>query len=237
MEIDAYSAQNELSFSLGRSLVEPQLNLISRNDHQMQVERRVMEVLLYFVERPGRVVTRDELLSTFWSESLSNDEALTQAISKLRKALGDSAGESRSIQTIRKVGYRLVAPVAYHEPIRLSPHRVERSTTGRVHALKRRDRSWIAISGLAVVTCFNALAISGLFTPGPEPQQPRMVRMRAIQPGVDTTNVELGSSKAVNAFVNSGDLDSESDWMIEAGTSGLNAEDFVKLVEFIQEQK
>jgi hypothetical protein len=147
-----------------------------------------MLVLLFLVERAGRVVTRDEILSALWSDSFSNDEALTQAVSKLRKALGDSAGESRTIQTIRKVGYRLIGPV--------SPHKRQEDSPSGVSVLdpmpaprKRRNWSWAAIAVVGVVTGMNALA---LYTTEAKPAQ-RMVMARTIIPGVDTSDVDLGT--------------------------------------------
>jgi DNA-binding winged helix-turn-helix (wHTH) protein len=70
-----------------------------------------MEVLLFLAARPGEPVSREELLSGVWPGVLVGDDVLTQAVTKLRKALGDDARSPSYIETISKRGYRLVAPV------------------------------------------------------------------------------------------------------------------------------
>lgn len=71
----------------------------------------MVEVLGYLARRAGEVVSREELLSTVWPGVVVGDDALTQAIIKLRKALGDDAHNPTYIETISKRGYRLIAPV------------------------------------------------------------------------------------------------------------------------------
>ena len=72
---------------------------------------RLLEVLL---ERPGEVVTREELRSRIWpNESFGDfDQAVNVAIAKLRGALGDSADNPRYIETLPRRGYRFIADVA-----------------------------------------------------------------------------------------------------------------------------
>ncbi len=70
-----------------------------------------MELLLVLASRPGQVVSREELLSTVWPGVVVGDEALSQVVTKLRKALGDDARLPTYIETISKRGYRLIAPV------------------------------------------------------------------------------------------------------------------------------
>src|SRR6185369_15180281 len=70
-----------------------------------------MAVLVYLAQRPGEVVSRETLLAAAWPGVVVSDDAVTQVVIKLRKALGDSAETPAYIQTISKRGYRLVAPV------------------------------------------------------------------------------------------------------------------------------
>jgi DNA-binding winged helix-turn-helix (wHTH) protein/TolB-like protein/Tfp pilus assembly protein PilF len=92
--------------------VEPALNQLSRAGNAQKLEPKAMAVLLYLAERPREVVRRETLLAALWPGAVVGDDSLTQAIIKLRKALGDSAESPLYIQTIAKGGYRLVAPVA-----------------------------------------------------------------------------------------------------------------------------
>lgn len=95
---------------IGDWRVDPAANELERAGESVRVEPKVMQVLLVLAERGG-VVSREELLSTVWPGVVVGEEALTQAIIKLRRALGDDSRSPSYIQTISKRGYRLIAPV------------------------------------------------------------------------------------------------------------------------------
>jgi DNA-binding winged helix-turn-helix (wHTH) protein/TolB-like protein/cytochrome c-type biogenesis protein CcmH/NrfG len=98
-------------FRVGPWLVTPALDELRRGDEHVKLEPKAMEVLLFLAARPGEPVSRDELLSGVWPGVIVGDDVLTQAVTKLRKALGDDARSPSYIETIAKRGYRLVAPV------------------------------------------------------------------------------------------------------------------------------
>jgi len=98
-------------FSVGDWYVEPALKRLSRGGESMQVEPRIMHVLVCLAGRPGEVVSRPDLMEAVWGEVVVNEEALTHAISQLRRVFGDDARTPSFIQTIHKTGYRLIAPV------------------------------------------------------------------------------------------------------------------------------
>lgn len=99
------------SFYLGPALVEPLRNIICLNGHEIHIEPKIMQVLLFLVERQGEVCTRDELLSTAWPDTFPSDGVLAKAICTLRKALADRTRNPVFIETIPKVGYRLMVSV------------------------------------------------------------------------------------------------------------------------------
>lgn len=72
------------------------------------LEPRVFDLLLTLVERPGLTASRDHLIETVWGEVEGSDEALSQAVAKLRRALGDDARAPRFIETVPKLGYRWI---------------------------------------------------------------------------------------------------------------------------------
>src|SRR4029077_2361664 len=74
-------------------------------------EPKIMQVLVVLAERAGEVVTRDELMSRVWNGVFVTDAALHAAIRDLRRLFDDDAERPRVIETIRKRGYRLIAPV------------------------------------------------------------------------------------------------------------------------------
>ncbi len=104
------------SLELGEWLVQPDQNRISRPGASVQLEPRLMDVLVFFAGRAGEVVSRDQLIEGVWKVEFITEWAITRAIAKLRRALGDLAGEPRYIETISKRGYRLLAPVKVAAP-------------------------------------------------------------------------------------------------------------------------
>lgn len=79
---------------------------------RQRLEPKVAEVLLHLAGRAGQVVSRDELLTAVWPGVVVGDDALTQVVIKLRKALGDDARRPAYIETLSKRGYRLIATVS-----------------------------------------------------------------------------------------------------------------------------
>jgi Tol biopolymer transport system component/DNA-binding winged helix-turn-helix (wHTH) protein len=98
--------------SIGKWKIRPAENRISGNGKTVQVEPRAMHVLVCLAARPGEVITRAELMQTVWGETVVLEKALTSVISDLRHALDDDPANPHLIETIRKVGYRLIAPVS-----------------------------------------------------------------------------------------------------------------------------
>jgi len=96
---------------IGDWLADPAANRIDRDGVTVRIEPKAMEVLMALADRAGCVIGREELLQTVWPGVVVGDEALTQAVIKLRKALGDNPRAPSYIETISKRGYRLIAPV------------------------------------------------------------------------------------------------------------------------------
>lgn len=98
-------------FSIGDWLVEPELNAISRAGDTLHLEPKVMQVLLQLAAHPGQVLSKERLIELVWPDTFVSDDALTRCISVLRREMQDDPHTPRYIQTITKVGYRLVAEV------------------------------------------------------------------------------------------------------------------------------
>src|SRR6516225_8620304 len=80
---------------------------------QIRIPGQPFKILAILLERPGEVVTREELRKGLWSSETFVDfeHSLNSAVKKLREALGDSAESPRYIETLPRVGYRFIAPV------------------------------------------------------------------------------------------------------------------------------
>src|SRR5215468_4424018 len=91
---------------------------LRKNGFRIKLQEQPFRILVYLLERPGEVVTRDELRVRLWPDDtfVEFDKALSTAANKLREALGDNAGNPRFIETIPRRGYRFIAPVQPGSP-------------------------------------------------------------------------------------------------------------------------
>ena len=85
--------------------------LLTRGDEQISLTPKVFETLLYLVENSGKVVGKNELMSAIWTDTIVEENNLSQNISILRRTLGEKRGEHRFIATIPGQGFKFVAPV------------------------------------------------------------------------------------------------------------------------------
>jgi TolB-like protein/DNA-binding winged helix-turn-helix (wHTH) protein/Flp pilus assembly protein TadD len=106
-----FYSPDDKDFRLGDWRVSPQCNEISRGGDTIRLEPRTMAALLCLSASPGQVVTRDRLESTVWPGMVVGYDALSNTVARLRRALGDDPRHPQFIETIPKVGYRLVAEV------------------------------------------------------------------------------------------------------------------------------
>jgi len=141
--------------------VRPHRNQIERGGEIVHLAPKSMAVLDILASASNSVVTRQELFDSVWPGAVVSDESLTQRIADLRKAFGDSAQNPRIIETIPKVGFRLIPPVI---PLEQEPGiRPEFRGAGRS---KTRLKWFLPIAaGLLVV----ALALWRFLPTRPEP--------------------------------------------------------------------
>ena len=109
-------AGNALSvrFRVGEWLIDPALDEISRGTEVVKLEPRMMRLLCRLAETHGQVVSSQQLLDSVWSGVVVGSASVYQAISALRKILGDSEATPTYIATVLRKGYRLLAAV---EPV------------------------------------------------------------------------------------------------------------------------
>jgi transcriptional activator of cad operon len=135
---------------IGEWCVSPESRQISKNGEATRLEERAMRLLLCLAERPGEVVSIDDLLSQVWSGVIVSSDSVYQAVASLRRQLGDDPKQPSYIATVPRLGYRMVAKVdAWNEfssPIATAPK--------RPHFL----RAGIA-QAIAVVVCISLLTV------------------------------------------------------------------------------
>jgi Tol biopolymer transport system component/DNA-binding winged helix-turn-helix (wHTH) protein len=105
------SWKREAPFRLGDLEVLPASGELRGRRGVERLRPLLMDILLRLAAEPGAVVRRETLLEDVWPRRMVNDEVLSRAIAELRTALGDDARVARYIETLPKLGYRLVATV------------------------------------------------------------------------------------------------------------------------------
>jgi len=98
-------------YRLGGWTVRRHRNRIERGTESIHLAPKAMAVLDCLVKASNSVVTRQEIFDSVWRGAVVSDEALTQRIAEIRKAFGDSVHKPNFIETIPKVGFRLIPPV------------------------------------------------------------------------------------------------------------------------------
>jgi DNA-binding winged helix-turn-helix (wHTH) protein len=91
--------------------IDQQRQEVTRDGSRLKLQGKVYQILLILLERPGEVVTREELRSRLWPADthVNYDANVNTAVNKLRQALGDSSDNPVYIETIPRKGYCLLA--------------------------------------------------------------------------------------------------------------------------------
>lgn len=84
---------------------------LRREGAPVELGSRYFDALVLMAEQPGELVSKDRFMDEVWRGIPVTDEALTQCIRTLRRAVGDEAGNPRFIQTVPKHGYRFLAAI------------------------------------------------------------------------------------------------------------------------------
>src|SRR5689334_15719335 len=79
---------------------------------EIALRPKTLAVLLHLLERPGRLVTKDELLDAVWPDTSVTDAVLKVSIREIREALGDDQRRPKFIETAQRAGYRFIGEVA-----------------------------------------------------------------------------------------------------------------------------
>jgi eukaryotic-like serine/threonine-protein kinase len=102
-------------YRFGKFVLDPGRRTLSRADSPVAVTPKAFDVLLFLVQNPNRLVTKEELLEAVWGDTFVEEGNLTQYISHLRKAFGHHSEDARLIVTISRKGYQFTAPVTVAE--------------------------------------------------------------------------------------------------------------------------
>ena len=139
---------------------------LTKRGLRIRLQEQPFQVLAMLLQRPGELVTREELREKTWGQTVVDfDQGLNKAINKIREALGDSAENPRFVETVARRGYRFLADVTpidaaadrQLEPETKGPvtptdfHRVEVADAGVPPKQLYRSRTWRGVGlGLAL---------------------------------------------------------------------------------------
>jgi DNA-binding winged helix-turn-helix (wHTH) protein len=86
---------------------------LRRQGLRVKLNTQPFQMLLMLLERPGVVLTREEISRALWPDGtfVDYDHGVNSAVNRIRKALGDKAGHPRFVETLARRGYRFIAPV------------------------------------------------------------------------------------------------------------------------------
>src|SRR5438270_5283943 len=138
------------AFQFGAFELNPHTREFRKNGVKLKLQEQPLQILLLLLERPGELVTRDDIQRRLWPENtyVDFDNAINSAVRKLRDALGDAADNPRFIETIARRGYRFIAPVISPSPVQpvRSPARDRKERRFPIH--KGR---WVALAAVVVL--------------------------------------------------------------------------------------
>jgi Tol biopolymer transport system component/DNA-binding winged helix-turn-helix (wHTH) protein len=130
-------------------LVDVPANRVARGDVEIRLTPKAMAVLRELIGRAGTVVRRDDLLGIVWRDGFPTDDVLTHAITELRRALEDDPKQPKLIETIPKVGYRLLGAVEVTDDVGDGAVPTEPPTPSLPESPP--ERPWLLLSALAVL--------------------------------------------------------------------------------------
>lgn len=141
-------------FRVGEYTVLPLLGQISGPAGSSHLQPKAVDVLVCLAAAPGQVIEHEAILEEVWGDPKASHDALSHAVSEIRRCFGDRADHPTHVQTITKRGYRLIAPVEL-----LEEHHAVEETTAREDfsslaafwsALKKRKVVRVAIAYAAI---------------------------------------------------------------------------------------
>jgi TolB-like protein/DNA-binding winged helix-turn-helix (wHTH) protein/Tfp pilus assembly protein PilF len=99
------------TITFGPYRLDPANARLWRETQPLRLTPKAFQVLCYLAERPGQLVSKDELFQAVWTDTIISEATLTSAIQEIRKALADNAREPQYVETVPKRGFRFIGEV------------------------------------------------------------------------------------------------------------------------------
>lgn len=207
--------QDNHSYEFGRFRLKVAERVLLREGELVPLTPKVFDILVTLVEHGGQVVAKDDLMKRVWPNTFVEEGNLTQNISLLRKALGESPGGVQFIETVPRRGYRFVADTSqsWHEEERVASS-VENgqppatppvvsipNTTGQT-AGSRRTPLFALVAGIVVVSIIGLVYYTSFGNAG----TPVPINSIAVLPFVDESSdpdAQYINDKIAESLINS----------------------------------
>jgi Tol biopolymer transport system component/DNA-binding winged helix-turn-helix (wHTH) protein len=157
--------------------------VLRKSGVRIKLQDQPFQILSILLERPGEIVSREELRTRLWPEGtfVDFDHSLNASINKLREALGDAASNARFIETVPRRGYRFIAPAQRPQVAQV----LEAAPAPAPNPLPKRSSRHKMIAATATVAL---IAVAGLNTwrlfTTPQESAPKVVPLTST-PGVE----------------------------------------------------
>jgi TolB-like protein/DNA-binding winged helix-turn-helix (wHTH) protein len=157
------ASETEVFVFEGYSLNSRQRLLVAPDGRSLPLSARAFDTLLYLVEHPNQLIDKQTLMKAVWPNVIVEENNLSQNISIVRRALGETAGEHRFIVTVPGRGFRFVPPVTRGdtalaarppEPLQIVDRRKsdpDALVTGALHGRRFGAKSLGALAAILVV--------------------------------------------------------------------------------------
>jgi len=199
--------QDNHSYEFGRFRLKVAERVLLREGELVPLTPKVFDILVTLVEHGGQVVSKDDLMKRVWPNTFVEEGNLTQNISLLRKALGETAGGVQFIETVPRRGYRFVAEtsepsgngsgsLSVPEPVVSIPNTANQS------AGIKRTPIFALVAGLVVASIIGVV----YFTSAGKAGNPSAIQSIAVLPFVDESSdpdAQYINDKIAESLINS----------------------------------
>lgn len=192
----------------GPFALDPGAGELVRGHKRVRLQDKPLRVLMTLIERPGTVVSREELRSRLWPPGMvvEFDDGLNTAVNKLRHALGDSSGTPRYVETVGRRGYRFIGELASSSsaterapaaaPVEL------RGSAGKPPSASRRR---LVVAGALAAVTAGAIFTTVLYRASRPAREPSPVtRFTMVVPSAQ--RIEMGAYQSLAISPNGGHL-------------------------------
>lgn len=149
-----------MNFHVADWYVDVDANRIQCDNQDIKLESKVMTLLVYLAHHQGEVISREQLEADVWSDRVISYDALTSCITRLRKVLGDDSRQPLYIETVPKKGYRLIAPIRWHDVTQTSAKEKHEDTVNPEQKTgKRKTGVYLILLAMALISAVASLVI------------------------------------------------------------------------------